>query len=160
MFPQICRLQCFGTLSTTVFADLLEWVPTSYPATCAGCKQVVVFRGYMYTVLPSDVPGSIEMLPASGFADTGTNLGSDPSVAGPCFFTAPWASIKAKHSQISTLNKWDLFRESLSSSDMRWLKQNGIYRRNNSHLSFSSHGLYVMLPSCMYLYGILNQTKI
>ena len=43
----------------------------------------------MCTVLPSDVPGSIEMLPASGSADTGTNLGSDLSVAGPCFFTVP-----------------------------------------------------------------------
>ena len=43
----------------------------------------------MYTVLPSDEPGSIEMLPASGFADTGMNLGSDLSVAGHCFFTVP-----------------------------------------------------------------------
>ena len=40
-------------------------------------------------VLPSDVPGSMEMLPASGPRDTGSNVGRDLSVAGPCFFAAP-----------------------------------------------------------------------
>ena len=46
-------------------------------------------------VLPSDVPGSIDMLPASGPRDTGMNVGTDISVAGPCFLTVSSDSIKA-----------------------------------------------------------------
>ena len=40
-------------------------------------------------ILPSDVPGRIEMLPASGSGDNGTVVGTHLSVAAPGFCTLP-----------------------------------------------------------------------